>query len=197
MAFLLAGSGCVIEDDALAIGRFEVQAELTADCGQATLLAAPTSYRTFVFLRRSGSANMLWDEGVEQRAIYRLDAGGSFEGTNTPVQVDLRNEPDDLTPYGLDPDDFPLDGRAYDDALPPDDDASGPRCIIRRTNTIEGQLDPAVGVARTVPGFTGTLSSRYEATEESDCSEFLALPVPLADQLPCTITYALDGKRQR
>ncbi len=186
--------GCVVGEDAKSIGRFEVQAELVESCGQDTYLAAPEAYGFQVFLRRSGGSSLLWDDG-SNRLLYDLDATSGAFGGSTMIQVDLRNAPQDLTAYGLEPEDF-LDGDPFDEETPADD--TTPPCVIQRVARVEGVLDETTSAAgTTIRGFEGTLSYRYDATDSSDCSDFLELPVPLASSLPCEVRYALDAAAKR
>jgi len=185
--------GCVVGEDAKTIGRFEVEAKLVESCGQETYLAAPERYGFQVFLRRSGAANVLWDDGGN-RLLYDLDPSTGAFGGATTLQVDLTTEPDDLTPYGLDPEDF-LDGDPFDEEAPV---AESSPCVIRRTATLDGLLDEeSTAAGTTISGFDGSLSYRYEATESSDCSAFLELPIPLSDSLPCVVRYELEAASER
>jgi len=185
--------GCVVGEDAKSLGRFEVQAELEESCGQETFLAAPEKYAFQVFLRRSGGASVLWDDGAN-RLLYDLDPDTGAFGGSTTIQVDLRTQPEDLTAYGLEPEDF-LDGDPFDEESQKDETSP---CLIRRVATVEGVLDEQAGTTgTTIEGFEGTLSYRYEATDASDCSDFLDLPVPLSDSLPCEVRYALDAAAKR
>jgi hypothetical protein len=78
---LLLSAGCKMpDDDALAIGRFQVEASRSESCGEAVVLASP-SFATFsVYLRKTSDQTLLWDDGRARWPLAR-ESDGSFIGS--------------------------------------------------------------------------------------------------------------------
>ncbi|NUP10327.1 MAG: hypothetical protein HOW73_30120 [Polyangiaceae bacterium] len=74
------------------------------------------------------------------------------------------------------------------------DSAAGlPPCSIRRVDELEGKLDHAGAPT----SFEGSLSFKFEPTEGSDCSDLLYGEERLVEQLPCRVSYDLEGSLQK
>lgn len=168
-------AGCeVADDDPRSLGRFEVEASRTESCGDQVVLASPTSQTFWVFLRKTSEQMLLWDDGRE-RLPLALESDGHFGG-GAKVVVAM----DGPEPQGEEPDPlFPEE--------PIDPEAAPPGCVMVRLDAIEGELE--------ADRFTGTLTHTFGAQDGSDCSALLAAPVPLADALPCSVSYDLDAER--
>jgi len=66
-----------------------------------------------------------------------------------------------------------------------------PGCLINRRDDADGKLSAS---GMDVESFDGTLDFSYEAAKGSDCSEWIGTEGAVA-VLPCSIRYALDGRR--
>ncbi len=85
---------------------------------------------------------------------------------------------------------FDFETRVLVAVEPPD--PPDPGCSVNRFDAAEGTIK---GADLDIRAFSGSLSYRYSPTEDSDCFDLL-LAGTLAE-LPCAITYRMEGKRTR
>ncbi len=74
-------------------------------------------------------------------------------------------------------------------------DAEAPSCYVERDMIIDGVLLGNPDSAGTYDEFEGAMRYVYRAYGGSDCSDLLEGPEAIADELPCTVSYDLEGVR--
>ncbi len=79
------------------------------------------------------------------------------------------------------------------DVRPGDDDNAA--CIVERTMIVEGSFDGLVDTDGTYRTFDAVMRNEYRPYTGSDCSDLLEGDERIADELPCTVSYELEGER--
>lgn len=172
--FALGSVGCKVpDDDPLSIGRFAVEASRSESCGEEVALASPPNATFQVFLRKTSEQTILWNDGRERWPLIREDEATFVGETRVTIALDPTEPVEPSEPDLWDPD--------------PEPEPEGAGCVMQRLDSLAIELfDEA---------FEGSLTHAFGAAEDSDCSAFMAPPLPLADSLPCTVRYDLEAHR--
>ncbi len=165
VAFASSLTGCTVEEGASPYAQYNATGELKTSCAETGLLAAPEALRMRVGIRLVGSQGIHWDHG-----------DGIMMGTIAPSGV------------------FTISRYMRVD-LPESEADSEASCAIERLLVIEGELGGLPGRDGTYEQFAATLQNDYQTYAGSSCDAFLTGEEPIADSLPCTVSYDVDGAR--
>lgn len=70
-----------------------------------------------------------------------------------------------------------------------------PGCAVERQIVVDGILNGNPDQKGTYDGFDATMRNDYRAFDSATCGDLLEGEEPIAETLPCTISYDVDGER--
>lgn len=165
LATLLILTGCVADDNEAPFAFYSATGKRTKSCGDQGLLASPEAIEMRVTIRLVGGSGFHWDHG-DGLSMGTFDNAGGFFVTRF-LRVDTR-----------------------------EGDEAEPDCVIDRRTVIEGVLVGNPDPDGTYETFDGEMRFEYEPYDPtSECSHLLEGEDRIADTLPCTVSYDIEGAR--
>jgi hypothetical protein len=162
----LTTMGCVADEHEAPFAIYAADGKVTeGSCADTGLLAAPEEVNMRVSIRLVGGTGLHWDHG-DGIMMGVVDAEKSFT-VSRYLRVDVEQ--------------------------PTEDNASP--CAIERRLTVEGRLEGFPDVDGTYASFEATMRNDYQAFDETACADYLEGDEPLAEELPCAVSYAVEGER--
>ncbi len=156
-------TGCVAGEHENPFALYSAKGELEQSCGETGLLAGPETIDMRVSIRLVGGSGFHWDQG-DGVTMGSKDAEGNF-AISRYLRADL--------------------GEVATD--------ESSDCQVEKTLVVEGVMLGTVGRDGTYDGFRAKMHNHYTVYPGTDCSAELAGEEPIADELPCTVTYDIEG----
>lgn len=159
-------SGCLADEHEAPFAVYSTTGKMTENCGETGLLSGPEQLSLRIGVRLVGSSGFHWDHG-DGLVMGVIDDSGSFAVSNY-MRVDMR-----------------------------EGDTEKASCLIERTTVVQGALVGLPDEEGTYRSLDAVLRHEYRTYDGgAGCSDLLEGPDRVADALPCTVSYDLDGERE-